>query len=145
MRISILKRTLLAAVASAVWMAGMSLPARAQDHQERKHEQKEMKKREKQERKRQHAVAGNHGNHYGRISDERYRAHFGHKHQFRMVRFRRVEGYNRFAYSGYTFGFVQPWPAGWFRNDDVYVEYVDGGYYLCNPRQPGIRITLTIF
>jgi hypothetical protein len=153
-RINILKRTMVAAVLSAVWLVGMSVRANAQDQQQREHEQKqEMKKREKQERKeakhmqhqRQHAVAGNHGNHYGRIPDDRYRAHFGHEHEFRMARFRTVEGYNRFAYNGYTFGFVQPWPDEWRRNDNVYVEYVEGGYFLCNPRYPGVRITLTIF
>jgi hypothetical protein len=145
---------MVAAVLSAVWLVGMSVRANAQDWQQREHEQRqEMKKREKHERKegkhmqhqRQNAVARNHGNHYGRISDDRYRAHFGHEHEFRMVRFREVEGYNRFAYSGYTFGFVQPWPDGWRRDDNVYVEYVEGGYFLCNPRHPGIRITLTIF
>lgn len=88
---------------------------------------------------------GNNGNHYGRISDARYRAHFGHDHSFRMSRPRMVDGYNRFQYSGYSFGFNQPWPVGWSYNDNVYVEYVRGGYYLCNPRYPGIQITLNIF
>jgi hypothetical protein len=30
-------------------------------------------------------------------------------------------------------------------NDNVYVEYVGGGYYLYNPRHSGIRITLNLF
>jgi hypothetical protein len=88
---------------------------------------------------------GNNGNHYGRIPDNSYRAHFGHDHSFRMIRPTMVEGYNRFEYSGYSFGFDQPWPSDWNYNDDVYVEYVDGGYYLYNPRHVGIRITLNLF
>ena len=88
---------------------------------------------------------GNNGNHYGRIPDNSYRAHFGHDHSFRMVRPQMVEGYNRFQYSGYWFGFNQPWPSGWSYNDNVYVEYVGGGYYLCDLRHPGIQITLNIF
>jgi hypothetical protein len=88
---------------------------------------------------------GNNGNHYGRIPDDRYRAHFGHDHSFRMVRPTMVEGYNRFQYSGYWFGYNQPWPSGWSYNDNVYVEYVGGGYYLYNPRHVGIRITLNLF
>ena len=88
---------------------------------------------------------GNNGNHYGRISDSNYRAHFGHDHSFRMVRPQMVNGYDRFQYSGYWFGFNQPWPSGWSYNDNVYVEYVGGGYYLYNPRHPGITITLNLF
>ena len=88
---------------------------------------------------------GNNGNHYGRIPDDRYRAHFGHDHSFRMIRPQMVEGYNRFQYSGYWFGFNQPWPSDWSYNDNVYVEYVGGGYYLYNPRHSGIRITLNLF
>jgi len=92
-----------------------------------------------------HGNNGNNGNHYGRIPDNSYRAHFGHDHSFRMVRPQMVNGYNRFQYSGYWFGFNEPWPSGWSYNDNVYVEYVGGGYYLCNPRHPGIQITLNIF
>jgi hypothetical protein len=88
---------------------------------------------------------GNNGNHYSRIPDNSYRAHFGHDHSFRMIRPQMVEGCNRFQYSGYWFGFNQPWPAGWSYNDNVYVEYVGGGYYLYNPRHSGIRITLNLF
>ncbi len=88
---------------------------------------------------------GNNGNHYGRIPDNHYRAHFGHGHSFRMIRPKMVKGYNRFQYSGYWFGFNQPWPSGWSYNDNVYVEYVGGNYYLYNPRHSGIRITLNLF
>ena len=92
-----------------------------------------------------HGNNGNNGNHYGRIPDNSYRVHFGHDHSFRMVRPQMVDGYNRFQYSGYWFGFNQPWPSGWSYNDNVYVEYVGGGYYLCDPRHPGIQTTLNLF
>jgi hypothetical protein len=88
---------------------------------------------------------GNNGNHYGRIPDDRYRAHFGRDHRFRMGRPRFVSGYNRFQYGGYWFGFNEPWPPGWYYTDDVYVEYVGGAYFLYNPRHPGIHITLNLF
>lgn len=88
---------------------------------------------------------GNNGNHYGRIPDDRYRANFGRAHAFRMIRPRMISGYNRFQYSGYWFGYNEPWPSGWYYTDDVYVDYVGGGYYLYNPRHPGIRITLNLF
>ena len=88
---------------------------------------------------------GNNGNHYGRISDDRYRANFGRGHSFRMGRPRFVSGYNRFQYSGYWFGYNEPWPSGWGYDDDVYVEYIGGGYYMYNRRHPGIHITLSLF
>jgi hypothetical protein len=34
---------------------------------------------------------------------------------------------------------------GWDYNDDVYVDYVGGAYYMYNPRHPGIHITLNLF
>jgi hypothetical protein len=85
------------------------------------------------------------GGHYGRISDSSYRAHFGHEHSFRMKRPRMINGYNRFQYGGYWFGFNQGWPAGWSYDDTVYVEYLDGAYYLCDLRFPGVQITLNMF
>ena len=88
---------------------------------------------------------GNNGNHYGRISDTSYRAHFGRGHSFHMIRPQMIGGYNRFQYGGYWFGFNQGWPVGWSYDDTVYVEYVDGAYYLCDLRFPGIQISLSMF
>ena len=83
--------------------------------------------------------------HYGRISDTSYRAHFGHGHSFHMMRPQMIGGYNRFQYGGYWFGFNQGWPVGWSYDDTVYVEYIDGAYYLCDLRFPGVQITLNMF
>jgi hypothetical protein len=88
---------------------------------------------------------GNNGNHYGRIPDDRFRANFGRGHAFRMGRPRFINGYHRFQYSGYWFGYKDRWPSGWDYTDDVYVDYVGGAYYLYNPRHPGIHITLNLF
>ncbi len=85
------------------------------------------------------------GGHYGRISDTSYRAHFGHGHSFHMIRPQMIGGYNRFQYGGYWFGFNQGWPEGWSYDDTVYVEYIDGAYYLCDLRFPGVQITLNMF
>ena len=41
-------------------------------------------------------------------------------------------GYNRFQYGGYSFGYNQGWPVGWGYNDNFYVVYVNGAYYLCD-------------
>jgi hypothetical protein len=79
-----------------------------------------------------------------RIPDDRFRSHFGREHAFRIGRPTLVGGYSRFQYGGYWFGFVQPWPEGWYYTDDVYVDYIDGGYYLCNPYYPGNQIAISV-
>jgi len=88
---------------------------------------------------------GSNGNHYGRISDDHYRANFGHDHSFHMIRPQMISGYQRFQYDGYWFGFNQGWPSGWSYDDNVYVEYVGGAYYMYDIRHPGIHITLSLF
>src|ERR1700728_5486432 len=63
-----------------------------------------------------------------RIPDDRFRSNFGRGHEFRIGSPTLVGGYSRFQYGGYWFGFVQPWPDAWYYTDDVYVDYIDGGY-----------------
>jgi len=56
----------------------------------------------------QHSQPTQHGN-SGRIPDDRYQASFGREHTFRVSQ----SDYSsrRFQYSGYSFGFIDPWPA----------------------------------
>lgn len=79
-----------------------------------------------------------------RIPDDRFRSNFGREHAFRIGSPRTVDGYSRFQYGGYWFGFVQPWPAGWYYTDDVYVDFIDGQYYLCNPEYPDAQIAISV-
>ena len=46
----------------------------------------------------------------GRIPDDRFHSNFGRGHEFRIGSPRMVDGYSRFQYGGFWFGFVQPWP-----------------------------------
>lgn len=80
----------------------------------------------------------------GRIPDDRFRSNFGRGHEFRIGSPRLVDGYSRFQYGGYWFGFVQPWPVDWYYTDDVYVEYINGQYYLCNPSYPDDQIAISV-
>jgi hypothetical protein len=80
----------------------------------------------------------------GRIPDDRFRSNFGRGHNFHMGNPVLVSGYSRFQYGGYWFGFVQPWPAGWYYTDDVYIDYVDGGYYMYDPYYPGARFAISV-
>jgi len=80
----------------------------------------------------------------GRIPDDRFRASFGSGHDFHMGNPVLVGGYSRFQYGGFWFGFVQPWPVGWYYTDDVYIDYVDGEYYMYNPYHPGARFAISV-
>ena len=80
-----------------------------------------------------------------RIPDDRFRSNFGPSHRFRIGSPRMVDGYSRFQYGGFWFGFLDPWPEGWFYTDNVYVDYIDGEYYLCNPYYPGVHIAITVY
>jgi hypothetical protein len=79
---------------------------------------------------------------HGRISNAHYASSFGSGHTFHVS-----EGdyrNHRFQYGGYSFGFLDPWPVGWGYSDNVYVVYVDGGYYMYDPVYPGVRISINI-
>ncbi len=80
----------------------------------------------------------------GRIPDDRFQANFGQGHTFVINQPEIVGGYSRFQYSGFWFGFVDPWPVDWYYTDNVYVVFIDGGYYLCNPYYPGVQIGISV-
>jgi hypothetical protein len=60
-----------------------------------------------------------------------------------------IGGYPRFQYGGFWFSVMDPWPEywadNWYGNDDLYVEYSGGGYYLYNRMHPMDRIAVTVF
>lgn len=86
-----------------------------------------------------------------RIPDDRYRGYFGQDHSFRIYGLPEmvVGGYPRFQYEGFWFSVVDPWPEAWsnnwYDNDDVYVVYSGGGYYLYDNSHPGIGLALSVY
>ncbi len=90
------------------------------------------------------------GYHGYRIPDARFHAYFGRGHWFRVhdVPVVVVQGYPRFQFGGYWFSVVDPcpetWSSTWYRTDDVYVDYVNDGYYMFNRRHPGIAIAINV-
>ncbi|MBZ5521811.1 MAG: hypothetical protein LAP21_06180 [Acidobacteriia bacterium] len=57
-------------------------------------------------------------------------------------------GYPRFQYGGFWFSVVDPcpeyWSRTWYETDDVYVDYVNDGYYMYNRRHPGVAIAINV-
>jgi len=86
-----------------------------------------------------------------RIPDDRYRQSFGASHSFRIYSYPVVVvgGYPRFQYGGYYFSAVDPWPEywadNWYDDDDVYIDYYGGGYYLYNRRYPRDRVAISVY
>lgn len=82
------------------------------------------------------------------IPDEKFHHSFGREHSFRVNRVvnetRVIPGQTRFVYSGYTFVFVDPWPAEWAYTDDCYVDYINDEYVLVDVLHPGIYVTLFV-
>jgi hypothetical protein len=75
-----------------------------------------------------------------RIREEDFRSHFGDEHHFHVER----RDDRRFRYSGYWFEFSDPWPREWGYADDVYIDDIDGEYYLIDPARPGIRLLVIV-
>src|SRR5579863_190041 len=112
--------------------------------QEEKHAQQEEKQAQHEKSAQHEQQAQRADSNHGRIPDDRFRANFGREHVFVINRPVIIEGQPRFQYGGYWFGFSQPWPVGWLYTDNVYVDYIDGGYFLYNPFHPGIRVVIIV-
>lgn len=74
-----------------------------------------------------------------RIPDDRFRAGFGSGHRFHVRR-----GEREFGFGGFRFEFVDPWPAAWSYDDDCYIEFIDGEYYLVDAVHPGVRVLVIV-
>jgi hypothetical protein len=80
-----------------------------------------------------------------RIPDDRFRASFGREHRFHVDR-ERVYSQPQpvVIYGGYSFQLVDAWPRDWSFDDDCYVDYDDGQYWLYDLNRPGMRIAVVV-
>jgi hemolysin activation/secretion protein len=81
---------------------------------------------------------------HGRIPEAKFRASFGSRHTFHVNRSQFANGGGRFQYGGFWFNVLNPWPVRWLYTDAVYVDYLNGGYFLCDPIHPGVYISINI-
>jgi hypothetical protein len=132
-----MKRFLAVGSVCGAFLLGGALTAFAQEEHHDEARQEEHHEQEKHEEMR-------HDEHMRRIDDEHFRSHFGHDHHFAIRHVTVVGGRPHFAYGGYNFEIVDAWPRGWSYNDNCYIDYVDGGYFLFNLAHPGVRIAVTV-
>jgi outer membrane biosynthesis protein TonB len=123
-------------------------PKQAQHKQQAKPAQQSKQAQHKQQAKpapqQQQANRAQPTGSHGRIPDDRFRASFGREHTFHVNRSDFEGGSRRFQYGGFWFNVLDPWPVGWLYTDDVYVDYINGGYFLCDPLHPGVYISINI-
>jgi hypothetical protein len=80
----------------------------------------------------------------GRIPDADFHSHFGRSHHFHVGHPQMVSGQYRFNYGGYWFSYAEPWPVGWGYDDDFYIDFIDGQYYLIDLAHPQVRLALIV-
>jgi hemolysin activation/secretion protein len=114
-------------------------PAAKPAQHQQQHAQQQQTTKPAQQQANRSQPAGNHGG----IPDDRFRASFGREHSFHVNR-SDFEGSRRFQYGGFWFNVLDPWPVGWLYTDNVYVDYINGGYFLCDPIHPGVNISINI-
>ena len=86
--------------------------------------------------------AGNRGR---RIPDDQFRSHFGREHHFHVQRTQIVNvAQPVVVFGGYSFQLVDTWPGDWSYDDDCYIDYIDGEYFLFDALHPGIRIAVFV-
>jgi len=88
------------------------------------------------------AHGGNRGG--GHIPEEKFHSSFGRQHTFVVNRPTVVGGQPQFVYGGYTFNMIDAWPADWSYSDQVYVDYVDGQYFLYDLAHPGVTVAIVV-
>jgi hypothetical protein len=110
-----------------------------------KQEQKDEHVRQTDQQRAQHSRndGDRGGGEHGRISDEHYRASFGSAHNFHVDR--GDYDHRRFSYGGYSFGFIDPWPASWYYTDNVYVVYEGVATTCMTPSIPACVFPSTFF
>ena len=121
-------------------------PQEARPAQQAKPAQQQAKSPAKPDAKpaRQQAKAAPSAGSHGRIPDTQFRASFGSGHTFHVSRADFSGASRRFQYGGYSWALINPWPVGWLYTDSVYVDYMNGGYFLCDPVHPGVYLSINI-
>ncbi len=120
------------------------------ERQEQKEQRHDEKMDRNQEQRHDEKMDRNQGQHRmaqkeKKIPDEKFRSSFGRQHTFKVQRTQVINvAQPVIVYGGYNFQLVEAWPADWGFDDDCYVDYVDGQYFLFNAFHPGVRIAVFV-
>lgn len=83
-----------------------------------------------------------------RIPDPQFKANFGKQHAFKVNQVITtttiVPNQTQFVVAGFTFLFLDPWPADWLFTDECYIDFVEDEYFLFDVFHPGIRVALFV-
>lgn len=82
------------------------------------------------------------------IPDPKFKANFGRQHTFKATQVITtttiVPNQTQFVFSGYTFIFLDPWPAGWLLTDDCFIDFIGDEYVLVDVLHPGVTVALFV-
>jgi hypothetical protein len=82
------------------------------------------------------------------IPDPKFKANFTRQHTFTVNRVITqttiIPNQTQFVYGGYTFIFLDPWPADWVFTDECYIDFLDDEYFLIDVLHPGVRVALFV-
>jgi hypothetical protein len=82
------------------------------------------------------------------IPDSQFKANFGHPHTFTVNRVITtttiVPNQTQFVFVGYTFIFLDSWPADWLLTDECFIDEVGEEYFLFDVLHPGTRVALFV-
>ncbi len=92
----------------------------------------------------QHPGAGREGVAVTRIPQDSFEQSFGRQHPFVINHRTMQDGKQRFQDGGYWFELENPWPRGWAYSDQVYMDEIDGNYYLCDLSHPGMKVSVLV-
>jgi len=85
----------------------------------------------------------NQGTYVNRVGDDRFRRSFGRDHIFRMPHINIVGSTPFINVGGIGWRLRQPCPQEWAANDPLFIDEVEGSYYLCNRLRPRVRILVS--
>jgi hypothetical protein len=80
----------------------------------------------------------------GRIPEDKFRSNFGRQHTFKVSRPTVVGGQPQFQYGGYAFNIIGAWPVDWSYDDAVYVDYINGEYFLFDLAHSGVSVAIVV-
>jgi hypothetical protein len=108
--------------------------------------QENTKKGDRNEHSSQTQMQAQGGDHRGggRIPEDKFKSNFGRQHTFKVSRPTVVGGQPQFQYGGYTFNIIGAWPVEWSYDDAVYVDYINGEYFLFDLAHPGVSVAIVV-